>query len=98
MEVSVHEIMDDCNQSGMSPNVWWLPLPRLNNTKVTDRGAQALLDIDRDVRKRRGTGVDWSELKISHTNIADVGTEALARTFVKTNTRGPNPLLWYCEA
>ena len=67
-------------------------LPRLTNTKATDRTAQAILDLDRDVRDRGRADVDWFYLHLEDTNIGDVGIEALARALVKTTT--PNPYLW----
>ena len=58
-------------------------LPRLANTKVTDRGAQALLNIDRDVRYKRRAHVKWFNLRLDYTNIGDVGLQALTRAFLK---------------
>ena len=66
-------------------------LPKLINTKATDRTAQALLDLERDVRDKRCYGIDWSNLYLKDTNIGDVGIEALARAFVQTTA--PNPEL-----
>ena len=67
----------------------WLPI--LINTKATDRTAQTILDLERDFRDKRRYGIDWSNLRILHTDIGDVGIEALARAFAKTTT--PNAVL-----
>ena len=67
-------------------------LPALTNTQVTDRGAQVILDLDKDVWYERRAFVDWFNLKIKDTNIGDVGIEALALAFVQTTT--PNAVLW----
>ena len=64
-------------------------LPRLTNTKATDRTAQAILDLDTDVRRRGRANVDWSNLALEDTSIGDVGIEALARAFVQTTTQNP---------
>ena len=74
-------------------------LPRLTNTKATDRTAQAILDFDRDVRGRGRANVDWSKLSLRHSDIGDVGIEALARVFVKTTTnRDPELRLYFVKA
>ena len=76
----------------MVENLGKRSLPILTNTQVTGRGAQALLDIDRDVWDERRANVNWPSLVLSSTNIGDVGIKALARAYVKTTT--PDPHLW----
>ena len=68
-------------------------LPVLTNTPhVTDRGAQVLLELDRDVRDTRGRAdVAWFRLVLEDTNIGDGGLEALSRAFLNTTT--PHPRL-----
>ena len=75
-------------------------LPVLTNTKATDRSAQVILDLDRDVRNVRRANLAWFYLKLDGTNIGDVGIEALARAFVQkvlarafVQTTQPNPEL-----
>ena len=76
----------------MVENLGKRSLPILTNTQVTGQGAQALLDIDRDVWDERRADVNWPSLVLSSTNIGDVGIKALARAYVKTTK--PDPRLW----
>ena len=61
-------------------------LPHLNYTCITDQGAQALLDLDREAKC--GRPIDWSALHLyDGRELGDAGITALAQAFVQQSIR-----------
>ncbi|KAL7560212.1 hypothetical protein ACA910_003293 [Epithemia clementina (nom. ined.)] len=67
----------------------WKLIPLLNDTLITDQGAQTIMDIasSSSTTKER----EWGKyFNVSGTSIGDSGVEALAKAFMATNAKYPS--------